>query len=112
MPGHPDYKPPHGKPPHDKPPHGKPPHGKPPHHGHPPHYGHPPYYHDHWDDWGYWPVGAVAAGVVIGTIVATLPSGCSEEKVNGTTYYYCDGNWYLPYYDGGVLKYKIVNSPK
>jgi hypothetical protein len=54
----------------------------------------------------------VAAGVVIGSIVAALPPGCDTEVVNGTTYYYCNGNWYLPYYEGSTLKYKIVNAPR
>ena len=58
------------------------------------------------------PVAAVAAGVVIGSIVASLPPSCRNEVVNGKTYYYCDGTWYLPYYEGSVLKYKVVNPPR
>ena len=100
----PGHRPPGVRPPHERPPHGRPPH-RPPHHGGP-----------GWDDWHddywYWPVGAVATGVVIGSLVATLPSDCNTEVVNGTTYYYCNGTWYLPYYEGSVLKYRVVSPPR
>lgn len=98
MPGHPDYKPPHNKPPHDRP-------------DDHPYHGHPPYYYDDWDDDWYWPAVAVGAAAV-GTIVATLPAECEKVVISGTTYYECDGKYYLPYYEGGVLKYKVVDNPR
>ena len=68
-------------------------------------------HYDYWDDHWHWPVG-VAAGVAIGTVLATLPSGCREVVVASTTYFECDGTWYRPYYEGGVLKYRVVENPR
>jgi hypothetical protein len=44
--------------------------------------------------------------------VATLPPDCRNVIVGGTTYQYCDGVYYLPYYEAGVLKYRVVDSPR
>ncbi len=80
----------------------------------------PPYYdrpdwddhYDYWyDDHWYWPVGAVAAGVAAGTILSALPPSCRETSVEGNTYFECDGTWYQPYYEGGILKYRVVEDP-
>jgi hypothetical protein len=51
----------------------------------------------------------VAIGV---SILANLPPECVEERVNGKMYYNCGGTYYLPFYDGDVLKYKKVPAPK
>jgi len=113
MPGHPGYRPPGHRPPGTRPPGQRPPGGRPPVNRppQPPYYGHPGWHDDWYDDW-YWPAGAVTAGIVIGSIVAALPSGCQTVEVEGTTYYYCNGTYYLPYYEGNVLKYRVVNPPK
>jgi hypothetical protein len=103
MPGQPGHRPPGWRPPGDRPPHDR-----------PPYYDHPDWddHYDYWDDDWYWPVGAVAAGVVIGSIVSALPPNCQNVVVDGTTYYYCNGTYYLPYYEGSVLKYRVVNPPQ
>jgi hypothetical protein len=108
MPGHPDYRPPGQRPPAERPPHDRPPQR-------PPYYDRPGWddHYDYWDDdWWYRPAGAVTAGIVVGSIVAALPPGCESEVVEGTTYYHCNGTWYLPYYEGSVLKYKVVRPPR
>jgi len=110
MPGRPGAKPPGQRPPGmrppgQRPPHGKPPHGHPPHR--PPHHGHPGWH----DDWWIAPA-AVTAAIVIGSVVTSLPSGCEKVLVDSTTYYLCSGTYYLPYYEGDILKYKVVEAPK
>jgi len=100
MPGQPGTRPPGVRPPGQRPPGARPPHGRPPHH--PPHHGRP----------GWHGPAAIGMGIVIGTIVASLPPDCVNEVVDGTTYYRCHDTWYLPYYEGSVLKYRVVNAPR
>ncbi len=47
----------------------------------------------------------------LGTVVATLPAGCTATPVGGVNYYYCGGNFYQAVYEGSTLKY-ITAKPK
>ena len=49
----------------------------------------------------------VAYTPAVGTVVASLPPGCSSMSVNGTSYMNCGGVWYLPFYSGGALMYQV-----
>jgi len=51
----------------------------------------------------------VAYAPAVGTVVASLPPGCSSMSVNGTSYMNCGGVWYLPFYSGGALMYQVTN---
>ena len=51
----------------------------------------------------------VAYAPAVGTVVASLPPGCSSMSVNGTSYMNCAGVWYLPFYSGGALMYQVTN---
>ena len=70
-----------------------------------------------------WGVGAVhhpvAAGIAVGAIAGAtaaaigstyyaLPAGCSPYY---TSYYYCDGNYYQPRYQGTTVEYVVVDKP-
>jgi len=50
----------------------------------------------------------VAYTPAVGTVVASLPPGCSSMSVNGTSYMNCGGVWYLPFYSGGALMYQVT----
>jgi hypothetical protein len=56
---------------------------------------------------------AAAAGksLPLGTVVATLPAGCTPTPVGEVNYYYCGGNFYQAVYEGSTLKY-ITTKPK
>ncbi|MGA8050251.1 MAG: hypothetical protein WCA09_08735 [Burkholderiales bacterium] len=56
---------------------------------------------------------AAAAGTPLpmGTVVATLPAGCTPTPVDGVNYYYCGGNFYQAVYEGSTLKY-VTTKPK
>jgi hypothetical protein len=47
----------------------------------------------------------------LGTVVASLPSGCTPTPVGEVNYYYCGGNFYQAVYEGSTLKY-ITTNPK
>ena len=59
--------------------------------------------------------GAIAAGVVtglvIGSIVASVPPSCNTVRVNNVEYRNCSGTYYQPYYQGSTVSYRVVNSP-
>jgi len=56
---------------------------------------------------------AVAAGtpLPLGTVVSSLPKGCTPTPVGGVNYYYCGGNFYQAVYEGSTLKY-VTTKPK
>ncbi|MGI9318416.1 MAG: hypothetical protein ACR2QW_13890 [bacterium] len=56
-------------------------------------------------------VGAVAAGIVIGTRIATLPRGCTTVYSYDITYHHCGGTYYRPYYEGTQVVYVVVEAP-
>lgn len=47
----------------------------------------------------------------LGTVVASLPAGCTATPVDGVNYYYCGGNFYKAAYEGSTLKY-VTTKPK
>lgn len=56
-------------------------------------------------------VGAVAAGVAIGTRVARLPTSCTTVVADNVTYHNCNGVYYRPYYQGTEVVYVVVDKP-
>jgi hypothetical protein len=59
------------------------------------------------------PAAAAAPGkpLPMGTVVASLPAGCTPTPVGDVNYYYCGGNFYQAVYEGSALKY-ITTKPK
>ncbi len=55
--------------------------------------------------------GVVATAVIIGSIVNTLPTGCSTVIVNGFAYQQCGSTWYQPQIAGSTTTYVVVNHP-
>jgi hypothetical protein len=41
----------------------------------------------------------------LGTVVSTLPAGCTPTPVGGVEYYYCGGNFYRAVFQGNKLVY-------
>lgn len=54
------------------------------------------------------PGGALA----IGTVVTSLPSGCTSSSVNNVEYYECGPNWYRSAFQGNTLVYVTTDPPK
>lgn len=50
--------------------------------------------------------------VAIGTVVSSLPPGCSAVTVDKVTYQQCGETWYQPRYAGTQLSYVVVNPPR
>ena len=53
---------------------------------------------------------APGAAVPIGTIVPSLPSGCSSIVIGGVNYFNCAGVYYRPGFQGNNVVY-IVSAP-
>ena len=78
---------------------------------------------NNWRGWGGYydhPVGAYAAGAVMGAAVAAavvgsryyaLPAGCAPYPYGGYTYYSCAGAYYKPTYQGDTVVYVVVAKP-
>lgn len=68
-------------------------------------------YHDH----DFHPVATVAAvavtAAVIGSIVYSVPPGCTTVMVNGFAYQQCGNTWYQPQMSGSSTTYIVVNPP-
>ena len=41
----------------------------------------------------------------LGSVVSTLPAGCSAKTVGGVEYYHCGGNYYHAVFQGNNLVY-------
>jgi hypothetical protein len=54
---------------------------------------------------------APAKPLPLGTVVATLPAGCTPTAIGGVNYYSCGGNYYKAAYEGSTLKY-VTTQPK
>ncbi|MGZ3419050.1 MAG: hypothetical protein ACXVEF_07520 [Polyangiales bacterium] len=70
----------------------------------------------HYDSWGH-PIATAAAvtatAMVVGTMVASLPtSGCSGVSVGGVAYQHCGSTYYQPVYQGTSVQYVVVEAPK
>ena len=51
---------------------------------------------------------APAAGgkpLPLGTVVSSIPAGCTSKPVGGVQYYYCGGNYYRAVFQGNNLVY-------
>jgi hypothetical protein len=57
---------------------------------------------------------AAAAGkpLPLGTVVATLPPGCTPTPVGGVEYYSCGANFYRAAFQGNTLVYVTTAQPK
>jgi hypothetical protein len=49
--------------------------------------------------------------VPVGSMVPTLPGGCSTVASGGAVIYSCGGMYYRPYYQGTSLVYQVVTYP-
>jgi len=55
---------------------------------------------------------AMVTAAVIGSIVNTVPSGCSSVVINGIGYQQCGSTWYQPQFSGTQTTYIVVNAPR
>ncbi|BCL77428.1 hypothetical protein JHS3_31640 [Jeongeupia sp. HS-3] len=55
---------------------------------------------------------AAVTSAVIGSIVHSVPSGCTTVVVNGLGYQQCGSTWYQPQYAGTTVQYIVVNPPR
>jgi hypothetical protein len=57
---------------------------------------------------------AAAAGtaLAVGTVVSTLPSGCSTSSVSGVEYSHCGNDWYRSAFQGNTLVYVTTAPPQ
>lgn len=55
---------------------------------------------------------AMVTSAIIGSIVNTVPSGCSTVVVNGFAYQQCGSTWYQPQIAGSSTTYVVVNPPR
>ncbi len=51
------------------------------------------------------PSAAGGTPLPLGTVVSTLPAGCTSTPVGGVEYYYCGGNFYRAVFQGNSLVY-------
>jgi hypothetical protein len=47
----------------------------------------------------------------IGTIIYSLPTGCSPTVTSGNFYYQCGRAYYQTFYQAGTLVYQVVKAP-
>jgi hypothetical protein len=60
----------------------------------------------------YGAAAAATSAAVMGSYVSTIPvSTCGQVYSGGTTYYSCDGTYYLPAYQGTQVVYQVVPPP-
>ena len=57
------------------------------------------------------PAAAAGKPLPLGTVVSTLPTGCTSTPVGGVEYYYCGGNFYRAVFQGNNLVY-VTAQPK
>jgi hypothetical protein len=55
---------------------------------------------------------AMVTAAVIGSMVNTLPVGCTQVIVNGFAYQQCGSTWYQPQLAGSSTTYVVVNAPR
>ena len=54
---------------------------------------------------------AASGGLPLGTVVSSLPAGCTQTAQGGITYYNCGGDFYQAVFEGSTLKY-VTTNPK
>jgi len=47
----------------------------------------------------------------VGSVVSSLPSGCTEKQVSGTAYHQCGQTWYRAAFEGNQLVYVTTAPP-
>ena len=52
-----------------------------------------------------------SSGVPVGTVVQSLPSGCTAVTVSGVQYQDCSGSFYKAAFQGNNLVYVVVEKP-
>lgn len=57
------------------------------------------------------PPAAAGKQLPLGTVVSSLPHGCTSTPVGGVEYYYCGGNFYRAVFQGNSLVY-VTAQPK
>jgi len=57
------------------------------------------------------PPAASGKPLPLGTVVSTLPAGCTSTPVGGVDYFYCGGNFYRAAFQGSNLVY-VTAQPK
>src|SRR5574341_460721 len=55
--------------------------------------------------------GAANTTYAMGAIYATLPPGCTNPSIQGTTYYLCGNTWFQPAYGANGVYYRVVPTP-
>jgi hypothetical protein len=48
----------------------------------------------------------------VGTVIRTLPPGCTSVMVGNVAYQQCGSTWYQPSYAGTTINYTVVNPPR
>ena len=60
-------------------------------------------------------MGAAAAGAAVGlaagAVAASLPYSAQPVVVNNQNYYFADGTYYQPCYQGADVNYCVVDNP-
>ena len=51
------------------------------------------------------PAAASGKTLPLGTVVSSLPGGCTEKPVGGVEYYHCGSNYYRAVFQGNSLVY-------
>jgi len=52
-----------------------------------------------------------SSGIPVGTVVQSLPSGCTAVTVSGVQYQECSGSFYKAAFQGNNLVYVVVEKP-
>jgi hypothetical protein len=57
--------------------------------------------------------GSINTAYAMGAIYPTTPTGCIQQYVNGTTYYFYGNTntWFLPSYGANGVYYRVVPPP-
>jgi hypothetical protein len=70
---------------------------------------------DEWNTWENeeaWKVAAgVTVGIAIGTMIAQPPPTYTTIYVSSSPYYYAEGVWYEPVYNGTTVVYQVMQAP-
>ena len=55
---------------------------------------------------------AMVTAAVIGSVVNSVPVGCTTQVINGLAYQQCGSTWYQPQLSGSSTTYVVVNAPR
>jgi hypothetical protein len=54
---------------------------------------------------------AASSPYFMGGIYPTLPPGCANPNVGGTSYYLCGNTWFQPSFGANGVSYRVVPTP-